>query len=294
MASLILFSVISIILLIGLVVRSKAKNKLIEEQKKKIEELIQSLKANENRINELEIEKQQLFSVVSHDLKGPFNRIFALIQLLQGSSDNFQNDQQEYLSKIHRVLADGLGMIRNLMDNQKLEGKGIDLNLEVFNLTPVVGMLARNYKAIAEKKNIQLHLAMQPTMMVYADKHYLHRILDNLCSNALKFSNENKNIFIDAKEDENWIRVDVRDEGQGISEDDQTKLYKKFQTLSARPTGGETATGIGLSLAKTLSDKMGAELTCVSNLDMGCVFTLRIRKEKIAQENKTDVNSSIN
>jgi two-component system sensor histidine kinase/response regulator len=281
MTALIIFSVTSLILLIVFAVRSMATNKLTELQKKRIEELIQTQKDNEKQISELELEKQHLFSVVSHDLKGPFNRIFALIQLLQSSSDNFQNDQKEYLAKIHRVLADGLGMIRNLMDHQKLESKGIDLHLETFNLASVLGVLARNYKVIAEKKNIQLDLEMLPTMIVYADKHYLHRILDNLLSNALKFSSENKNIFINAHEDGNWISVEVRDEGPGISEEDQTKLYKKFQTLTARPTGGETATGIGLSIAKTLAEKMKAELSCVSKLDEGSLFTLRVRKERI-------------
>jgi len=281
MTALTLFSATSIVLLIGLAIRSKATNVLTELQKKRIEELLQIQKDNEKRIHELEFEKQQLFSVVSHDLKGPFNRIFALIQLLQSSSDNFQNDQIEYLAKIHRVLADGLGMIRNLMDNQKLESKGIDLHLETFNLASALGVLARNYKVITEKKNIELHLEMLPTMMVYADKHYLHRILDNLFSNALKFSSENKNIFIKAYEDGNWIRVDVRDEGPGISQEDQTKLYKKFQTLTARPTGGETATGIGLSVAKAFAEKMEAELSCVSKLDEGSLFTLRVRKGKI-------------
>lgn len=277
---LIIFSVTSIVSLLSLAVRTKAKNELIEAQKKIIEELLQIQKDNAKQISELELEKKQLFSVVSHDLKGPFNRIFALIQLLQSSSDNFQDDQKEYLAKIHRVLADGLGMIRNLMDNQKLESEGIDLHLEAFNLASVLGVLAKNYKAITEKKNIQLHLEMLPTMIVYADKHYLHRILDNLLSNALKFSSEHKNIFIKAHEDGNWIRVDVRDEGPGISEEDQTKLYKKFQTLSARPTGGETATGVGLSVAKVLAEKMEAELSCVSKLDEGSLFTLRVRKEK--------------
>ena len=281
MTVLTLFSVTPIVLLVGLAIRSKTTDEFTELQKKRIEELLQVQKDNEKRINELEFEKQQLFSVVSHDLKGPFNRIFALIQLLQSSSDNLQNDQIEYLAKMHRVVADGLGMIRNLMDNQNLESKGIDLNIETFNLAPVLGVLARNYKVITEKKNIQLHLEMLPSMMVYADKYYFHRILDNLLSNALKFSSENKNIFIKAREDGNCIRVDVRDEGPGISQEDQTKLYKKFQTLSAIPTGGETATGLGLSVAKALAEKMEAELSCVSKLDEGSLFTLKVRKGKI-------------
>jgi signal transduction histidine kinase len=267
-----------IILLIWISIRSHASKKIIDTQNKRLEELTQIQKDNEILINELQLEKGQLLGVVSHDLKGPFNRVFALTQLLQNSSDNLQNEQKDYLGKMHRVIADGLGMIRNLMDYQKLEGKGIDLNPETLNLSSVVGVLARNYKVLAEKKNIELHLEMPPVMMLHADKYSVHRILDNLLSNALKFSSENKCIFIKAHDDGLWITVDVRDEGPGISEEDQAKLFTKFQTLSAIPTGGETATGLGLAVAKALADKMKAELSCISKLGQGSIFTLKIRK----------------
>lgn len=276
---LISFSITVIILLIWVSIRSHVSKQLIDTQHKKVEELTQKQKNNEILIDELLLEKQQLLGVISHDLKGPFNRVFALTQLLQSSSDNLHIEQKDYLGKMHRVIADGLGMIRNLMDYQKLGGKGIDLNPEIFNFSSVVGVLARNYKVLAEKKNIELHLEMPPVMMLHADKYSAHRILDNLLSNALKFSSENKSVFIKAHDDGLWINVDVRDEGPGISDADQGKLFTKFQPLSAIPTGGETATGLGLAVAKALADKMKAELSCMSKLGQGSIFTLKIRKE---------------
>ncbi len=272
------FSITGIILLIWVGIRSHASKKLIDTQNKKVEELTQLQKDNEILIQELLFEKQQLLGVVSHDLKGPFNRAFALTQLLQSSSDNLHSDQKDYIGKMHSVIADGLAMIRNLMDYQKLEGKGIDLNPEKLNFASIVGVLVRNYKVLAEKKNIELHLEVPLVMMVYADKYFVHRILDNLLSNALKFSSENRSVFIRAQDDGLWINVDVRDEGPGFSEDDQAKLFTKFQPLSAIPTGGETATGLGLAVAKTLADKIKAELSCVSKVGQGSIFTLKIRK----------------
>ncbi len=266
------------ILLVWLSIRNNASKKIIESQNNKVRELTQILKDNEILINELLLEKQQLAGVLSHDLKGPFNRVFALIQLLQSSSDNFKTDQKEYLGKMHSVIADGLGMIRNLMDYQKLEGKGIEVNPETINLSSALGVMARNHKVLAEKKKIELHFNVLPAMMVLADKYCLHRIMDNLLSNAVKFSGENRNIFMKVYEDELWICVDVCDEGPGISENDQSKLFTQFQTLSAKPTGGETATGLGLAVAKILSEKMKAELSCVSKPGQGSIFTLKIRK----------------
>lgn len=233
------------------------------------------------RIQELEWEKQQLYGVVSHDIRGPLNRIFALIQLTQLSSGNLNQEQQEYLAKIHIMVADGLGMIRNLADCQKLESQLIELNPDTFNLSSVLAVLARNYKVLAEKKNIQLLEDIPPGLAVFSDRYYSTRIFDNLLANAIKFSVEHKRVFLRAKDEGAWVRVDIEDEGPGLSDADQNRLYKKFQTLSAKPTAGETATGIGLFVAKELADKTGAELfykRCAGG--GGTIFTVRIKKVK--------------
>jgi len=98
-------------------------------------------------------EKQQLIGLVSHDLKGPFNRIFALIQLLEITSENLTEEQREYMGKMHQIVADGLGMIRNLLDNRRLEDQGIDLSPERLNLATVLGSLVKNYRTLSEKEN---------------------------------------------------------------------------------------------------------------------------------------------
>ncbi|MEY4930180.1 MAG: hypothetical protein RI909_904 [Bacteroidota bacterium] len=279
MAALILLSLTLIILLIWMVTRSRAAARRIESQKNKIAQLEQLHEKSRNDNAALVSEKQHLFSIVSHDLKGPFNRIFALTQLIQSASDNLQPDQKEYLAKMHIMIADGLAMIRNLTDSQKLEGKGIDFNPEAFNLSTLLGTLVKNYKITAERKKVQLHIEMPPSMTVHTDRYSLNRILDNLLSNAVKFSGENKNIFVIAKDEGADVTIDVRDEGPGISEEDQGRLYKKFQTITARPTAGETNSGIGLYVAKNLADKLNVKLSCVSKMDGGTVFTLKISKQ---------------
>ncbi len=261
-------------------VRHRALTKQIELQKKRMEALTQMEQTNTNRIDELEEEKKKLFSVVSHDLKGPFNRIFALTQLVQSASGNLLDDQKEYLAKIHLTTVDGLSMLRNLSDIKKLEGEDVDITIMPFDLAIVLGTLARNYTVTAEKKKIQVRLDMPSTLMVLSDKFFTNRILDNLLSNAVKFSSEGNTISIMAQDDGVRVNVDVRDEGPGISEDDQSLLFKKFQTLTAKPTGGETSSGIGLYVAKKLADRLNATLSCSSTPSQGAVFTLKLDKEK--------------
>jgi two-component system sensor histidine kinase/response regulator len=274
--------IVLLLIVIFLVVRAylnlKQKNKLILVQSREIKRQIQEQEKRNKQVGELVHEKQQLIGLVSHDLKGPFNRIFALIQLLEITNENLTGEQLEYLGKMHQIVADGLGMIRNLLDNRRLEDQGIDLASEPLNLSSILGSLIKNYRTLSEKKDIQIHFEAPEEAVVLADKLYIYRIFENLISNALKFSPEKRNIYISIEEINSSFEVRVKDQGPGISKEDQKKLYQKFQRLSARPTGGESSTGLGLAIVKALVDKMGSELRCESELGEGTTFIIKIEK----------------
>lgn len=275
---LIILLLVVIVLQVRAYLKLKQKNKLILVQSREIKRQIQEQEKRNKQVGELVYEKQQLIGLVSHDLKGPFNRIFALIQLMEISSENLTSDQREYLGKIHQIVADGLGMIRNLLDNRRLEDQGIDLLPESINLVAVLGSLIRNYRNLSVKKKIQIHFEAPAQAIVVADKLYIYRIFENLISNALKFSPEDRSIYVTVTEEGEKIVVKLKDEGPGISKEDQKKLYQKFQRLSARPTGGESSTGLGLSIVKALIEKMGSELICESDEGLGATFIVKMDK----------------
>jgi signal transduction histidine kinase len=166
--------------------------------------------------------------------------------------------------------------VRNLLDNRRFESKGIELIHEPLNLTSVITTLLRNYKPLADTKKIHFHFNKSADIIVHADKTYLNRILENLLSNALKFSPPNTSIIITIKEKDDNAEISIADNGPGISANDQTKLFQKFQTLSARPTGGESSTGLGLSIAKAIVDKMNGQIFCSSENGSGACFTVLI------------------
>jgi two-component system sensor histidine kinase/response regulator len=275
---LIILLLVVIVLQVRAYLKLKQKNKLILVQSREIKRQIQEQEKRNKQVGELVYEKQQLIGLVSHDLKGPFNRIFALIQLMEISSENLTSEQREYLGKIHQIVADGLSMIRNLLDNRRLEDQGIDLLPETINLVAVLGSLIKNYRNLSVKKKIQIHFEAPAQAIVVADKLYIYRIFENLISNALKFSPEDRNIYITVTEEGEKIVVKLKDEGPGISKEDQKKLYQKFQRLSARPTGGESSTGLGLSIVKALIEKMGSELFCESDEGLGATFVVKMDK----------------
>lgn len=287
-----------LLVVIGLQVRAylklKQKNKLILVQSREIKRQIQEQEKRNKEVGDLVHEKQQLIGLVSHDLKGPFNRIFALIQLMELTNENLTEEQREYLGKIHQIVADGLSMIRNLLDNRRLEDQGIDHTPENLNLSYAVGSLVKNYRTLAVKKKIQIHFEPPAQAVVLADKMYLNRIFENLISNALKFSPEGKNIFVLIEEAGDKFLVKVKDEGPGITKEDQKNLYRKFQRLSARPTGGESSTGLGLSIVKALVEKMGSEIICESEEGMGTTFTVKLNKGTGAPLKKENMKLGVN
>src|ERR1700690_33510 len=116
----VLFSAI-VILRMSAFRKLKKQTQLIVLQSHEIQKQMRELELKNEKLNELNQEKQQIIGLVSHDLKGPFNRIFALIQLMSLSSENMAPEQKEYLGKIHQIVADGLSMVRNMIDNQKFE-----------------------------------------------------------------------------------------------------------------------------------------------------------------------------
>jgi signal transduction histidine kinase len=274
MATIVIFVCALLALMVTLQVRVYQK---LKSQTKLLVVQNQEQERQKKLLQGLITEKEQLISLVSHDLKGPFNRIYAIVQLLSMSSPNLTNEQQDYIGKIHQISSDGLALLRNLLDNRRLEDKGIDLFIEKVNLTLLVSNLVKNYTTLAEKKRIQVHFEKQSGLVINSDKITLNRIVENLLSNALKFTPPEKNIFVNLVQNGENFELTVIDEGPGISLEDQQKLFVKYQRLSARPTGGESSTGLGLYLVKNMAEKINGYVSYEGNLGQGSQFKISLK-----------------
>lgn len=225
------------------------------------------------RLESLSAENQKLLSLISHDIKGPLNRVFALMQLLQMDSENFSPDQNELLQKMHLVVADGMAMLRNLVDYRNLEYKDIELMPERINLHTLLNTAIHHAHPIAERKKIRIEKNFEDTEEITADRQSLLRIADNLLSNAIKFSTPDKTVSIILR-NTNPIEISLHDQAQGFTPADLEKMYGKFTPLSARPTGGESTTGLGLYIAKKMAEKNGWALSVKTTEGIGSTFTL--------------------
>ncbi len=121
-----------------------------------------------------------------------------------------------------------------------------------------------------------MHLNHNLDKQVKSNPGYLSRIIDNLVSNAIKFSGARSTIHIDAKIINETLTLTIKDNGPGFSEDDKKLLYQRFKKLSARTTAGESSNGLGLAIVKTLIDRLHGEIALTTELGKGSEFTLRI------------------
>ena len=129
------------------------------------------------------------------------------------------------------------------------------------------------YKKQAKIKNITLHLHTSKNQYyALVNKDTVHQILDNLISNAIKYSPYDKKVYIRINQSENRVRCEIQDEGPGLSQADQKKLFGKFTRLTPKPTGTEHSTGLGLFIVNKLVNAINGKVWCESELGKGTTF----------------------
>lgn len=250
--------------------RLKAKtNESLFEKNKQIEQQILEL-------NSLNIEKNELIGIVAHDLKNPLTSAMSVAELF--SDEEITEDQQEYLGLIQRSLNRMNGLVAKILEIKVLESKTLTVNYSTADLKQIAERVIAALKIQSDNKHITVK-ANLTSSIVKVDIGLLEQILDNLLSNAIKFSDKNSSIFIALKVAPNKFRFEIKDQGPGISEEDQLLLFKKFQKLSARPTAGEGSTGLGLSIVKKYVDAMNGKTWCESKLGKGAKFIVELNRE---------------
>ena len=139
-----------------------------------------------------------------------------------------------------------------------------------------------NNSLYAESKGIELCHNCQniSDFITYLDAFKVQEVFDNIISNAIKYSSLDSKVEISYGEEESYYKIFIKDQGQGISEDELPKVFDKFTKLSSKPTGGETSNGLGLSLSKNLMEIQGGDITCSSTLNKGTLFTIYIAKRE--------------
>ncbi len=231
-----------------------------------------------NRITKLEKEKKQLLKLVSHDVKSPFNKLFALSNLLQLVSDDLNEEQLDYLTRIEWVIKEGLTVVRNLMDLRAIENKDIEVIPEKLRIDSIINDNFRNFSKQASTKKINIESDLT-NVTIQSDKRLLERVIDNLVSNAIKFTPKESSISVKLIQNNSTIQLKISSNSGPIPTEEVANLFTKSSPLSTRPTHGENALGNGLFIAQTYAQYLSANITFNQN-ESTIEFTLTL-PEKI-------------
>jgi signal transduction histidine kinase len=228
-------------------------------------------------LQQLKDEKYHLLKLINHDIRSPFNRLFALLQLFELESGELSDQQNEYLDSMYLSILSGLEMIQNLRDMRELDANHIEIAPTETNVRNMIDASIRTFSKQIELKKIQISTNYQGDLLtIFTDEYYLQRVVENVFSNAIKFSKEGKKVEVLVHGDNSSLLISIRDFGEGIKHDEEVMLFQKFKKLSSFATGGEGSLGLGLYNAMALIKMMNGNISLNREVEPGASFTISV------------------
>lgn len=255
--------------------------------------LYEELQNTNKKLEKLEQLKSEFISIVSHELRTPLTAIKnSLNIILSGKSGELPPAMANFLNMASRNVSRLAGIINDLLDLSKIEAGKMEYRFEKFEVKMPLDNVYTTFVAMAQEKNINLSFVIEENLTSgYGDLDRLEQVLSNLVSNAIKFTTENGNITISAKNatpddiakcpsslQDEYIKISVKDTGIGIAPDDLLKVFDKFQQIESalvRKVGG---TGLGLSIARQLVEDHRGCIWAESEVGLGSEFSFLIPK----------------
>jgi two-component system, sensor histidine kinase and response regulator len=242
-----------------------------------LNELIVTYSAAIRRLVELNEIKNKFLGIAAHDLRNPLVSIRGLCEvMLTGVSGPLTEEQKEYLSIIKTGASGMLTLVNDLLQVSVIESGKLELRVKKDSLAELVRQRVKIFDVFAANKKIVLKHEIEEVGEQLIDQSKMAQVIDNLLSNALKFSPSGSLVSISLRCDRHSILFSVRDHGPGVAEEQKDKIFSEFQKGNALPTGGESSTGLGLTIAKKIVEAHGGVLTVESKLGMGSVFSFSL------------------
>jgi signal transduction histidine kinase len=280
----IVFLVLTIVIFFSFIrIKKSAKilqdqNLQIEKQQKSISEQNLLLEKKNGRLIGLNEEKNAIMRVLAHDLRAPLTSIKGLADILLMDEEKLSEEQKKSLNFIIASAIRMNKMISNLLDTEAIEKGESKMILENTELITVIGFAIRNFQIPSEEKNIKINFESPVSRcIIKADYVMLMEVLENLISNALKFSFRNSNVDVKIDADNNMVTISIIDHGVGMTEEDVAVVFKKYQKLSSKPTENEKSIGLGLSITKQYVEQMNGKISCTSQLSVGTTFKVEFQ-----------------
>lgn len=243
-----------------------ASRNVIEEQNENLKEIIYG--------------RDKMYSVIAHDLRSPLGSIKMTLKAVEDILREMNIDESltELMVESGKQVSELFSLLDNLLKWTKAMTGTLKVVYQTFDVSTIVVGLMDMYRSVASQKGINLVADNAATFsaLVYADVDMSSTVLRNLLSNAIKFTEAGKNIYIEAREEDGFVVLGVRDEGCGMTEDEMNRLFNKDTHFTKYGTNREEGSGLGLILCKNFADMMGGKLTLSSQVGVGSTFSLYI------------------
>jgi len=249
-------------------IRSHLQSQILVEQQKLLVDQLSKANASKNKF----------LGMAAHDLRNPLASIRGLAEFLSdGTVGTLTPDQLDLVKTIHSASQSMLDLVNELLDVATIEAGELHLQLELHNLGSLLekSVYLSNIEAVKKDTKILFTPPAQPSSAL-VDAAKIRQVIDNLISNAAKFSPPGSTITVELHAGPNIRGFSVKDQGPGIPEAEKDKLFKDFGRLSVKPTGGEKSTGLGLAICRKIVDAHGGMISAQNLPGLGCEFRVTL------------------
>jgi len=290
-------SLVFVVIIVFLLVRSnrirQRDNVLLVEKSKQLQDLLSELNRNKDEVShqrqllqkknkeltDINKQKDDLIGIVAHDLKSPINQMSGLITILGFKSEKWDKEEVSVFEKLENANHHLKELVERILDLESIQKKSLNYKVSTIDMAAILRETIEEFSEKAQSKNISIDSSeVTNGKLVMVDPFFLKQVFENLVSNALKFSPFGSRVEIGTETHHEFHHIYVSDEGPGISERDKIKLFTKYMTLSAKPTGDETSTGLGLSIVKKYVEEMNGSVWCESEVGEGAKFIVAFPK----------------
>jgi signal transduction histidine kinase len=250
------------------IIHDITKRKLAEE----------ALRLSNDQLRELNNQKNEFLGMAAHDLRNPIAVIQnASLVLARYASEDLSEKQQEFLKKIHDTSKFMLELLNNLLDISKIEAGKLELEITKNNYPDFVKKNIEFNRFFSTEKGISIDLVLSDDIsLLDFDKNKIEQVLNNLISNAIKYSHPNTVISVKVQSEKDFVVTRVIDQGQGIQEDELPRVFEAFQKSSTKPTAGEKSTGLGLAIVKKIVEGHQGKIGVESEVGKGSTFFFKL------------------